>query len=214
MAKNVLRAWLVDNTVTTDDKTDKIFQLETTRSIDKNIILDRMVAKNPGVRRETMALGIELMEEVIAEALMNGESEHWAVSWCGTVSRRSEAERLECSNQQHLCLVHSGQDASRRLVQHNHGVVYLCHSSCDSGSQHNAHRRVSTCHREVLAEKGEIATCRGAEVRCASSGIPSAADVEFCGTFSQHVHTCILNSLRDSLSCCLHRWKTASICLQ
>ena len=97
MAKNVLRAWLVDNTVTTDDKTDKIFQLETTRSIDKNIILDRMVAKNPGVRRETMALGIELM----------------AVSWCGTVSRRSEAERLECSNQQHLCLVHSGQDASR-----------------------------------------------------------------------------------------------------
>ena len=42
MAKNVLRAWLVDNTVTTDDKTDKIFQLETTRSIDKNIILDRI----------------------------------------------------------------------------------------------------------------------------------------------------------------------------
>lgn len=57
MAKNVLKAWLVDNTVTTDDKTDKIFQLETTRSIDKEIILDRMVAKNPGVRRETMALG-------------------------------------------------------------------------------------------------------------------------------------------------------------
>ena len=46
MAKNVLRAWLVDNTVTTDDKTDKIFQLETTRSIDKNIILDRMVAQH------------------------------------------------------------------------------------------------------------------------------------------------------------------------
>lgn len=74
MAKNILKAWLVDNTVTTDDKTDKIFQLETTRSIDKEIILDRMVAKNSGVRRETMALGIELMEEVIAEALMNGES--------------------------------------------------------------------------------------------------------------------------------------------
>ena len=29
MAKNVLKAWLVDNTVTTDDKTDKIFSLET-----------------------------------------------------------------------------------------------------------------------------------------------------------------------------------------
>lgn len=74
MAKNVLKAWLVDNTVTTENKTDKIFSLETTRSVDKEIILDRMVAKNPGVRRETMALGVELMEEVIAEALMNGES--------------------------------------------------------------------------------------------------------------------------------------------
>ena len=112
MAKNVLRAWLVDNTVTTDDKTDKIFQLETTRSIDKNIILDRMVAKNPGVRRETMALGIELMEEVIAEALMNGESVNTGL-FRGVAQFRSEAERLECSNQQHLCLVHSGQDASR-----------------------------------------------------------------------------------------------------
>lgn len=74
MAKNTLKAWLVDNTVTTDNKTDKIFQLETTRSIDKTIILDRMVGKNPGVRRETMSLAIDLMEEVVAEALMNGES--------------------------------------------------------------------------------------------------------------------------------------------
>lgn len=74
MAKNVLKAWLVDNTVTTDDKTDKIFQLEMTRSIDKTVILDRMVAKNPGVRRETMSLSVDLMEEVVAEALMNGES--------------------------------------------------------------------------------------------------------------------------------------------
>ena len=74
MAKNVLKAWLVDNTVTTENKTDKIFQLEMTRSINKELILDRMVAKNPGVRRETMSLGIELYEEVIAEALMNCES--------------------------------------------------------------------------------------------------------------------------------------------
>ena len=35
MAKNVLKAWPVDNTVTTDDKADKIFSLETTHSIDK-----------------------------------------------------------------------------------------------------------------------------------------------------------------------------------
>lgn len=50
--QNVLKVWLVDNSITTDNKTDKIFQLETTRSIDKEIILNCMVAKNPGARRE------------------------------------------------------------------------------------------------------------------------------------------------------------------
>ena len=74
MAKNILKAWLVDNYVTADNLTDKIFQLETARSIDKTVILDRMAGKNPGVRRETMALAFDLMEEVVAEALMNGES--------------------------------------------------------------------------------------------------------------------------------------------
>ncbi len=34
MAKNLLKAWKVDNTITTDDKTDKIFQMETARSTD------------------------------------------------------------------------------------------------------------------------------------------------------------------------------------
>lgn len=34
MAKNLLKVWMADNTVTTDDKTDKIFVLETTRSVD------------------------------------------------------------------------------------------------------------------------------------------------------------------------------------
>lgn len=74
MSKNILKAWLADNTVTTENTTDQIFQLETTRSIDKQVILDRMVGKNPGVRRETMSLAMDLMEEVVSEALMNGES--------------------------------------------------------------------------------------------------------------------------------------------
>ena len=74
MAKNLLKAWKVDNTITTDDKTDKIFQLETARSTDLQLILDRMVAKNPGVLRGTMQLSVDLYNEVVAEAVMNGES--------------------------------------------------------------------------------------------------------------------------------------------
>ncbi|MCS2820169.1 hypothetical protein NXW78_01095 [Bacteroides ovatus] len=54
------------------------------------------------------------MEEVIAEALMNGESVNTGL-FRGVAQFRGVAKQnaLECSNQQHLCLVHSGQDASR-----------------------------------------------------------------------------------------------------
>ena len=48
MAKNLLKVWMADNTVTTDDKTDKIFVLESTRSVDQQFVLDRMADKNPG----------------------------------------------------------------------------------------------------------------------------------------------------------------------
>ena len=44
MAKNLLKVWMADNTVTTDDKTDKIFVLESTRSVDQQFVLDRMAA--------------------------------------------------------------------------------------------------------------------------------------------------------------------------
>lgn len=74
MAKNLLKVWMADNTVTTDDKTDKIFVLESTRSVDQQFVLDRMAAKNPGLHRETMSASINLYHEVISELVMNGYS--------------------------------------------------------------------------------------------------------------------------------------------
>ncbi|MCD8183286.1 MAG: DUF4469 domain-containing protein [Bacteroides sp.] len=74
MAKNLLKVWMADNTVTTDDKTDKIFVLETTSSVDQQFVLDRMAAKNPGLHRETMAASVNLYHEVLSELAMNGYS--------------------------------------------------------------------------------------------------------------------------------------------
>lgn len=74
MAKNLLKVWMADNTVTTDDKTDKIFVLETTRSVDQQFVLDRMADKNPGLHRETMSASINLFHEVLSELAMNGYS--------------------------------------------------------------------------------------------------------------------------------------------
>ena len=74
MAKNLLKVWMADNTVTTDDKTDKIFVLESTRSVDQSFVLNRMADKNPGLHRETMSASINLYHEVLSELLMNGYS--------------------------------------------------------------------------------------------------------------------------------------------
>lgn len=74
MAKNLLKVWMADNTVTTDDKTDKIFVLETTRSVDQQFVLNRMADKNPGLHRETMSASINLYHEVLSELAMNGYS--------------------------------------------------------------------------------------------------------------------------------------------
>lgn len=74
MAKNLLKVWMADNSVTTDDKTDKIFVLETTRSVDQDFVLERMAAKNPGLHRETMSASVNLYHEVLSELAMNGYS--------------------------------------------------------------------------------------------------------------------------------------------
>lgn len=74
MAKNILKAWLVDNTVTTNDKTDKIFQLENTRTADLVYIVDRMVAKASSVLRATMEMIVKQHNEVVAEEMLNDVS--------------------------------------------------------------------------------------------------------------------------------------------
>lgn len=74
MAKNLLKVWMADNTVTTDDKTDKIFVLESTRGVDQSFVLDRMASKNPGLHRETMSASVNLYHEVVSELVMNGYS--------------------------------------------------------------------------------------------------------------------------------------------
>lgn len=74
MAKNLLKVWMADNTVTTDDKTDKFFVLESTRSVDQDFVLDRMAAKNPGLHREAMAMSVNLYHEVLTDLVLNGYS--------------------------------------------------------------------------------------------------------------------------------------------
>ncbi|MDR0976323.1 MAG: DUF4469 domain-containing protein [Prevotellaceae bacterium] len=85
MAKNVLKGRLMDNSVTVDDKTDKILKLDITRSVDEAYLLDLMVKKNPGIRREIMQTSISLFQEAIAEEVCNGNSVN--ISLCRFVAQ-------------------------------------------------------------------------------------------------------------------------------
>lgn len=69
---NTLKAWLTDNTVTVQDKTDKILVLETTGKADIDKVYEEMLAEDTGLRKETIVHVTSLFERVCARLLMNG----------------------------------------------------------------------------------------------------------------------------------------------
>lgn len=72
--KNILKAWLVDNTVTTDDKNDKILQLESAGSVNLDDIIDEMIKEDTGLRRETLLHSVTLYNRVITRLILSGYS--------------------------------------------------------------------------------------------------------------------------------------------
>lgn len=52
--KKVLKGWLIDNSVTADNKTDKILLLHSTGSLDLDDVLEEMQKQDTGLRPETM----------------------------------------------------------------------------------------------------------------------------------------------------------------
>ena len=51
---NTLKGWLVDNTITTENKDDKILVLESAGNVDVNKVYDEMLSQDTGLRRETL----------------------------------------------------------------------------------------------------------------------------------------------------------------
>lgn len=72
MAKNELKAWMVDNTITTDDLTDKIFKLDSTRNVDLDFVLEEMFRLNPSVPRDTQELAVKNYHQTLTWLILNG----------------------------------------------------------------------------------------------------------------------------------------------
>lgn len=70
--KYVLNAQLMDNTVTADNKDDKILSLVSAGTADKQRIISEMMAVNPGLERETLEAVVNLEQRVMQKLLLTG----------------------------------------------------------------------------------------------------------------------------------------------
>ena len=58
--KKVLKGWLIDNSVTTDNKTDKILLLDSAGSLDLDDVLEEMYKQDTGLCPETLRHSVTL----------------------------------------------------------------------------------------------------------------------------------------------------------
>lgn len=70
--KKVLQAWIADNTVTTENKTDKILILKSRGTLTLKDVIDEMLKQDTGLRVETLNHSIDLFIRVLSDLILNG----------------------------------------------------------------------------------------------------------------------------------------------
>ena len=72
--QNTLKGWLANNTVTTDNKDDKILLLESSGNIGLEQIYNEMKEEDTGLRMETIVHVVTLFLRVVMRLILNGYS--------------------------------------------------------------------------------------------------------------------------------------------
>ena len=90
--QNTLKGWLADNTVTTDDKTDKILLLESAGNIGLEQIYKEMKEEDTGLKMETIVHVVTLFLRIVMRFVLNGYSVNTGlfravVQFVGTVKK-------------------------------------------------------------------------------------------------------------------------------
>lgn len=70
--ETILKAWLVDNAVTTENKDDKILMLESSGNVSIQQIYDEMKREDTGLRQETLEHVTNLFQRVVARLVLSG----------------------------------------------------------------------------------------------------------------------------------------------
>lgn len=69
---NVLKGWLADKAVATDNKDDKILELESEGNLTEKEILDRMLKEIIGLKAVALHHAMSLYNRIVMESLLNG----------------------------------------------------------------------------------------------------------------------------------------------
>ena len=90
--QNTLKGWLADNTVTTDDKTDKILLLESAGNIGLEQIYKEIKEEDTGLKMETIVHVVTLFLRIVMRFVLNGYSVNTGlfravVQFVGTVKK-------------------------------------------------------------------------------------------------------------------------------
>ena len=72
--KRELKAWLADNTVTGENKGEKILVLENAGNLTLGDILEKMKKQDTGLRMETLAHAVDLYHRTLMESVLTGYS--------------------------------------------------------------------------------------------------------------------------------------------
>ena len=112
--KKVLKGWLIDNSVTADNKTDKILLLHSTGSLNLDDVLEEMQKQDTGLRPETMRHSVTLYNRILMDLILKGLRGEPGVlpSRCAT-DRRDRGRRMEQGEELHLRLPYAGQGVAR-----------------------------------------------------------------------------------------------------
>ncbi|MDR0895329.1 MAG: DUF4469 domain-containing protein [Prevotellaceae bacterium] len=161
MAKHVLKGWLTDNPLTADDKNDKYLILDVARSLNEDNLLDLMVKKNPGIRREIMQSCISLYKEVIAEEVCDGNSVNTGL--CRFVAQFKGTVRHNTWDKEHNSIYVSIREGKELLAQISDTTVKILGER--TGSYISAGEDASTHAQDFSATAGRNYTLMGKNLK-------------------------------------------------
>ena len=150
---NVLKGWLADNTVTTDNKDDKILVLESAGSLTEKDILERMMHEITGLKEETLNHAVTLYNRIIMESLLNGYTVNTGLFYAspsfqgvidgGTWNKEKNSIKVNFQQGKTLREDRSGRQEDRSERRYSLTRVRLCHQGTQP--QGGWHRRVRGC---------------------------------------------------------------------